>query len=179
MRAGYYAMSAKRDPIGLNEPEKTNNRDERFLRSVRSRGDQARDAAKSTRSRCCTTGTNAQGGALRRMERTTLAPSPEYEYKYVSVPGRYVPLGFARYVQPTINPNNYALYNVAAWRVAVPRGEPGFRVKDLLQRIFNYGPASAGYVRMGDMLVPAIEEPGDRMALAQSSINSIAFPLSQ
>jgi hypothetical protein len=96
----------------------------------------------------------------------------------VSVPGRYVPIGFARYVPPTIDPSDYEYYRLAGWRVAVPRSIPGFRVQDLLGRIFSYGPQSAGYIRLGDVLVPAILEPGDRMTLAQSALEFSSYPLS-
>ena len=105
----------------------------------------------------------AWGGALRRMQSVGLGPSREDDHKFVSVPGRYVPIGFARYVAPVIDPSHYEYYRVAGWRVAVPRSVPGFRTRDLLYRIYYYGPASAGYVRLGDTLVPAIMEPGDRM----------------
>lgn len=120
----------------------------------------------------------AWGGALRRMQSVGLGPSREDDHKFVSVPGRYVPIGFARYVAPVIDPSHYEYYRVAGWRVAVPRSVPGFRTRDLLYRIYYYGPASAGYVRLGDTLVPAIMEPGDRMTLAQSANEFESYPLS-
>jgi hypothetical protein len=108
-----------------------------------------------------------------------LGPSREDEAKYVAMPGRYVPVGFARYEQSQIDPLDFEYYRVAAWRVAVPRTLSGPKVAALLQRIFFYGPQSAGYVRMGDTMVPAILEPGDRMTLAESAIGYQAFPLSE
>jgi hypothetical protein len=76
-----------------------------------------------------------------------------------------------------INPLDYEFYRVAGWRVAVPRITPGLRVKDIVSRIFYYGPQSAGYVRVGDTLVPAMLGVGDRQALAQAALES--FPLTQ
>jgi len=118
------------------------------------------------------------GGALRRMTTTHIRPSREDESRYISVPGRYVPIGFARYVAPVIQPTDYEYYRIAGWRVAVPRSVPGERVKDLLYRIFYYGPQSAGYVRLGDTLVPAVLGPGDRMTLAGSAMEYEPYPVS-
>jgi len=120
----------------------------------------------------------AWGGALRRMADATLAPSRQDEHRYVSIPGRYVPVGFARYVSPLIDPYDYEYYRIAGWRVAVPRSIPGDRVRDLLYRIFYYGPQSAGYVRLGDTLVPAILSTGDRMTLSQTAVEFEPMPLS-
>lgn len=120
----------------------------------------------------------AWGGALRRMQDMGLGPSREDEAKFVSLPGRYVPIGFARYASPLIDPSHYDYYRVAGWRVAVPRAIPGFRVRDLLYRIFYLGPGAAGYVRLGDSLVPAILEPGDRQILSESAIEFYDYGMS-
>jgi len=121
---------------------------------------------------------HAWGGALRRMTVGGVGPSREDEHRFISIPGRYVPVGFARYVSPLIDPYDYEFYRVAGWRVAVPRTIPGNRVRDLLYRIFYFGPQSAGYVRLGDTLVPAILEPGDRMTLSQTAVDFEPYPLS-
>jgi hypothetical protein len=105
-------------------------------------------------------------------------PSREAERRFVTVPGRYVPIGYARYVAPVVDLNDYEYYRLAGWRIAVPRAIPGERVRDLLERVFYFGPSSAGYVRMGSDLVPAILDPGDRMTLAQSAIGYEEYPLS-
>lgn len=117
-------------------------------------------------------------GALRRMEVGGVVPSREDEHRFITVPGRYVPVGFARYVPPLIDPYDYEYFRVAGWRVAVPRVIPGFRVRDLLYRIFYYGPQSAGYVRLGDTLVPAILDTGDRMTLSQTAVDFEPWSLS-
>jgi hypothetical protein len=82
------------------------------------------------------------------------------------VPGRYVPLGYARYESPVIDPADFEFYLIAGARVAVPRSTPGCRAAELLQRFYVYGPESVGYVVLGDTYVPAILSPGDRAALA-------------
>ena len=150
-----------------NTCEGPSDRDERFLLQACGRGAQLVAATPKL--------TNGKrpvgwGGAMRRMQSAVLAPSREDDRASISVPGRYVPLGFAKYVSPVVDPSSYNYYRVAGWRVAVPRSTPGFRTRDLLYRIFYHGPQSAGYVRVGDTLTPAILEPGDRMTLAQSSI---------
>lgn len=162
----------------VDEPKKAEDfdRDERFLSLTKARGDISRGVVKRTNQ-----GKRSQawGGALRRMTSALLGPSREDEQKFITVPGRYVPIGFARYAPPVINPLDYEMYRVAGWRVAVPRSVPGMRVRDLLYRIFYFGPASAGYVRVGDTLVPAALEIGDRMTLAQASLGWESYPLSQ
>lgn len=121
----------------------------------------------------------AWGGALRRMaDSGPLAPSREDEMRLTDIPGRYCPVGFARYTSPVVNPWDYTYYRVAGWRVAVPRATPGLRVRDLLYRIEYFGPQAAGYARVGDTLVPAILGPGDRATLANSAVEFYAEPLS-
>lgn len=87
-------------------------------------------------------------------------------------PGRYVPIGYGEYVSPTINRYDYRFYTLAGWRVAVPRSIPPGVLSNLLYRIYNYGPQSAGYARIGDTLVPSMLGPGERLALAESVVNS-------
>jgi hypothetical protein len=112
------------------------------------------------------------------MSDAVIAPSREDEFRFYSAAGRYVPVGFARYVSPVINVTDYEYYRVGGWRVAIPRTVPGERVKELLYRIFTFGPQSAGYVRMGSSLVPAILEPGDRASLSESAVEYEPYPLS-
>jgi hypothetical protein len=151
-------------------------RDERYMAFARTKGTAAKELASRTPGGC--TAAN-WGGAMRRMTSTLIGPSREDEAKVVRVPGRYVPIGFARYVSPVPDPADYEYWRIAGWRVAIPRSTPSQRVKQLLYRIFKHGPQSAGYVRMGDTLVPAILETGDRMSLAQTAIEWEPYPLSQ
>ena len=106
------------------------------------------------------------GGGLRRMVEGGVGPRREDAHWYAP---RYVPVGFARYKDPMVDPADYTYYLMSGWRVAVPRTVPGPAARALLQRIFRYGPESAGYARVGDTIVPAILEPGDRQTLAQTS----------
>jgi len=78
---------------------------------------------------------------------------------------KYVPVGFGRYEPPTSNPLEYDYVKMAQWRVALPRGMPAARRRDILNRIYYYGPASVGYKRIGDSLVPKILPGPDRMTL--------------
>jgi hypothetical protein len=125
-----------------------------------------------------TANNRAWGGALRRVVVGGVTPSREDEHRFVSVPGRYVPVGYARYVSPVADPGDYEYYRLAGWRVAVPRTIPGLRVRDLLYRIYNYGPQSAGYVARGDTLVPAILDTGDRATLSEAAVDYEPWPLS-
>ena len=121
---------------------------------------------------------SAWGGGLRRISEVIIGPSRDDETRLDSIPGRYVPIGFARYVSPGIDPHDYEYYRIASWRVAVPRATPALRVQELLHRIFNYGPQSAGYLRVSDTLVPAMLGPGDRMLLTESAGDYDSYPLS-
>jgi len=105
---------------------------------------------------------DAWGGGLRRMVLGGTGPRREDAHYHAP---RYVPIGFARYQSPVVNPADYQFYRISGWRVAVSRATPGVRVRDLLMRIYRYGPESAGYARLGDTLVPAILSPGDRKTL--------------
>ena len=105
------------------------------------------------------------GGGLRRMTSGGVGPRREDEHYYAP---RYVPIGFGRYKSPLVDPDDYTYHLLSGWRVAVPRTVPGPAVRALLLRLYQYGPQSAGYVRLGDTLVPALLGPGDRQTLAES-----------
>jgi hypothetical protein len=146
-----------------NDTEKSGpDRDSRSLRSstVRARGRERLTPAPFTNRM------DIWGGGLRRMTSGSVGPRREDEHYYAP---RYVPIGFARYKDPTVDPADYTYYQMSGWRVAVPRTVPGPAVRALLMRIYQYGPKSAGYARLGDTIVPAILSPGDRRTLAQSS----------
>jgi hypothetical protein len=167
------AKVAWREPD--DEPEVTMDRDSRLVRFASSKGALREQMVPRTPG----SGRNiVSGGGMRRMVATNIAPSREDVARFVSVPGRYVPIGFARYVSPVIRPTDYEYYRISGWQVAVPRSIPGERVRDLLYRIYHYGPQSAGYVAMGDTLVPAILGPGDRQILAGTAIEYEPNPLS-
>jgi hypothetical protein len=111
---------------------------------------------------------NAATSYMRKMTDGTLAPSSG-DQKYIAVPGRYVPIGFGRYVSPVVDPSDYALVQMMGWRIAVPRSTTEVGTRDLMLRIYTYGPQSAGYVRHGDTLVPSILSTGDRATIGQAA----------
>lgn len=167
--------------MGRHEYSEDNgeDRDERALGMSVRKGAQTQTRAPTTASAGAPAArANAWGGALRRIQTGTPGPSREDTNEYVSVPGRYVPIGYAKFVAPVVNPNDYQYYRVGGWRTAVPRTLGGPAVRDLLYRIFYFGPQSAGYVRLGDTLVPAIMEDGDRMTLAETAVDFEPYPLS-
>jgi len=105
---------------------------------------------------------NAWGGALRTTTESDTNATREDDMR-----GRAVPVGFARYTTPVIDLGDYKFSQLAAWRVAIPRALSDVAANELLYRIWYTGPASAGYVRIGDMLVPAGLDPGNRSALSR------------
>ena len=100
------------------------------------------------------------------------APRPDTS---PAVIGRSVPVGFARYVSPVIDLGDYEFRRLAAWRVAIPRRLPALRANILMRRIWNEGPAAAGYVRIGGTLVPRGLGPGSRNALSGAANTSLAW----
>jgi hypothetical protein len=90
-----------------------------------------------------------------------------------------VQMGYSSYRVPQTNRYDYKFYNLSGWRVAVPRAINDRTKMAIIQKIYYYGPEAAGYVRVKDSLVPAHLGPGDRMMLAESSVNAeIIMPLS-
>lgn len=109
------------------------------------------------------------GGALRRLSHASVGPGRDDETPADGVPGRYVPVGYARYTSPLVDPADYAYYRLGAWRVAIPHAVQACAVRGLLDTVWQRGPQGAGFVAIGDTLVPAILGPGDRFALAESA----------
>ena len=106
--------------------------------------------------------------SLRKMLETSIEPTILNEYLSLDIKGRSLPIGFAEYVDNTIQPLNYNFYYIPGWRIAIPRSIPMDQVDSILNSIFYQGPEPSGFVRIGDTLVPAMLGPGDRMALAQT-----------
>ena len=107
--------------------------------------------------------------SLRSMLETSIEPTVLNEYISLDIEGKSLPIGFAEYVDTTITPLNYNFYFISGWRVAVPQVIPTSQISNILNTILYKGPQSAGFVRIGDTLVPAMLSSGERMALAQSS----------
>ena len=108
------------------------------------------------------------GGGLRRAAQTETLRGRDDDMH-----GRAVPVAFARYTTPVIDLNEYQMAQIAAWRVAVPRALPPVRQQQLLWKIWQEGPAAAGYVRIGETLVPAALGPGSRSALSAMPGNAV------
>jgi hypothetical protein len=112
---------------------------------------------------------NLGGGDLRRLVSGGVGPHREDE-------SLHAPIGFARYEDPTADPADYLYYHLAdGRRVAIPRVTPSADANNLIQKIYHWGPQSAGYVRLGDTLVPAVLGPGDRRTLAGSGLDRCPF----
>jgi len=104
---------------------------------------------------------NAHGGSMARM---CSAPLPARSRE----DARSVPLGYARLdYGPAVNPLDYLFVrHPSGWRVAIPKVARAHTAK-IMAQITNGGPRAAGYVRVGDTLVPARLSPSDRRGLAQ------------
>jgi len=152
-----------------------NDRDLRASRqaSRRSAGRQA--LAREPRARLPEAGPAASAGALRRLTCSGHAFVSPDDPRLAAVPGRAVPIGYARYESPVVDTGAFAFYAVAGARLAVPRSTPGCHAAALLRRFYEYGPSSIGYVAIGDTYVPAILSPGDRAALAGAAPRGDGF----
>ena len=80
--------------------------------------------------------------------------------------GEHIPLGFARYRDSALDVNDYRFYVVGGWRVAVRRSMTEQETHELLKTIFREGPRPAGYVVVGDTMVPWNLTVGERRTLA-------------
>ena len=107
--------------------------------------------------------------SLRSMLETSIEPTILNEYTSIDIEGKSLPIGFAEYVDTTITPLNYNFYFISGWRVIIPRVIPTNQVNNILNTIQYKGPRAAGFVRIGDSLVPAMLSAGERMALAQTT----------
>lgn len=119
-------------------------------------------------------GAYAWGGAISRVSEVTLAPSRDDES--VSIHGSHIPIGFAKYKPLGLKISDYHYRRAGQWRVAVRQAWSGPYVDSLIARIMKHGPQAAGYVRMGDTLVPDYFEPSDRAALAWSARPWHSYP---
>ena len=104
----------------------------------------------------------AHGGALKNLIVSGLRPH---------LVDLTVPIGFAKYVSPVVDPNDYRYVRMSGWRVAIHRGVSDEQSQYLINHIFQHGPQSVNYVRIYDTLVPASLGPGDRMTLARHFVH--------
>lgn len=149
---GYWAGESEED---------TRDRDVGYLRQTKHRGYGLQALAPIQLS----TRQDAWGGALRDLTQANVGPRREDDHYYAP---RYTPVGFAAYHSPVLQVNDWKYYRISGgWRVAIPRWVTEPQASHLVQRIYQYGPQSAGYIRLGDTLVPGILTPGDRQTLAR------------
>lgn len=66
-----------------------------------------------------------------------------------------VPLRFAYYQPPVVNPAGYRIYYMDSWRIVVPRNFCKEQVQEIYKCIKLRGPAACGYTRYYDTLVPS------------------------
>jgi hypothetical protein len=138
--------------------DESSSRDDRALY-----GSCARGANLSRRAPTHSGGAYAWGGAIARVTDVVLTSRDDEQHR---VPGAHIPIGFARYKSPTLNISEYTHWRAGEWRVAIRRNMSDAAANQLIARIMAHGPQSAGYMRIGDNLVPEFLSPSDRAALA-------------
>ena len=78
-----------------------------------------------------------------------------------------IPIGFTRYRTKILDVTRYRIVHFGSFRVALLRHLSWPEARFVLRRIYQYGPASAGYtIAGGDTLVPASLSPADKAILA-------------
>jgi hypothetical protein len=100
---------------------------------------------------------------------TEVALAPSREDEHYNIHGAHIPIEFARYKPMSLNIGNYVYRYAGRWRVAILRSLGPARANQLIARILAHGPQAAGYVRMGDTLVPDSMSASDRAALSSSA----------
>jgi len=81
-----------------------------------------------------------------------------------------VPKTFSRYVSPVLDVNTYKFYKMKnGWSIAIPIHMPDNTIKAIFNLIEKFGPSGAGYVRVGDVLVPYFLSPSNRMLLTNAA----------
>jgi len=112
-------------------------------------------------------GHNTWGGAQQRNV------ALETRFARADEGARAAPVAFARYASPVIDLNDYEMRRAGAWRVALPRALPPLHKQETLKTIYIHGPARAGYVAIGETLVPGSLGPGARKALSDMAGGSL------
>ena len=77
-----------------------------------------------------------------------------------------VPMRFAYFKPPVVNPKGYRIYQMGAWRLVVPRNVCKEKVQSIYDCIALNGPAACGYMRYYDTLVPSCLTASDAQLLS-------------
>lgn len=64
-----------------------------------------------------------------------------------------------------IDPSDYMYYYLDGWRVAIPKWQSN--IGSILIKLRHGGPAAIGYDTVGDTIMPADLDRGDRITLAE------------
>lgn len=65
-----------------------------------------------------------------------------------------IPIGWMKYRSTDLDTTLWTTLYFSGWRISVPRNMPWPQIRYLLRRMYVHGPASCGYVAVGDTLVP-------------------------
>ncbi|NBQ68682.1 MAG: hypothetical protein EBU46_07570 [Nitrosomonadaceae bacterium] len=142
------------------------------------RAEQARnEAAAAFRRRrgAAAAGAPCAAAGCRAAWSTALRRAVEQETRFARADegARAVPVAFARYVSPVLDLGDYEMRRAGPWRIALPRALSPLQKQETLRTIYAAGPARAGYVAIGETLVPAALGPGSRKALSDRAGDSL------
>jgi hypothetical protein len=77
-----------------------------------------------------------------------------------------IPLRFAYFKPPIVNPKGYRIYQMGSWRLVVPRNVCKEKIQSIYDCIALNGPAACGYMRYYDTLVPNCLTSSDAQLLS-------------
>lgn len=143
--------------------DESSSRDDRAITGMCARGNGI-----SRRAPTSSGGAYAWGGAISRVTEVMFAPSREDDVED-DRHGAHLPFGFAGYKSLAPPVDNYVFRRAGQWRIAVPGSMGPGTVNLLVAKVMAQGPQAAGYVRIGDTLVPDSLGPGARAALLGAS----------
>ena len=124
----------------------------------------ARGAGIARRAPTSSGGSYAWGGAISRVTEVVLAPSRE-DGVDDDIRGAHLPVGFASYKSISPLVDDMVFRRAGQWRIAVSGSMGPGTLNLLVAKIMAQGPQAAGYVRIGDTLVPNYLGASARAAL--------------
>jgi len=139
--------------------DESNSRDDRAITGMCSRG-----AGISRRAPTSSGGSYAWGGAISRVTEVVFAPSREDDVND-DLHGAHLPFGFANYKPISPSVDDFVFWRAGQWRIAVSSSMGPGTLNLLVAKIMAQGPQAAGYVRIGDTLVPDYLGASARAAL--------------
>lgn len=86
--------------------------------------------------------------------------------------GQSVPIGFAKFVAPDINTDDFMFYDIPGGRVAVMKWTTPGELENIMKMIQAKGPASIHYVRVHDTVMPNWLSPQNKQLISEVVSNT-------